>query len=136
MNIRRGVNRLFIVAWCAYGLYVAWYAYNKEVDDDLKFAGLGWDLCVQENHGSAYETGKYCKAEEDKAFTEAFQRRDARLRDPSWIGLVLLFMVAPPLLFYGVGLLVVKIVMWVVAGFRQPRSDIPTEARNARDRPD
>jgi hypothetical protein len=114
MNIRRGLNRLFIVAWIVYATCFAWYAYNVQVDSDLEWQSLRWKSCLQQ----AGPVMQQCGEEHERRVQQIFRDRDTRIRSASWIGMVLFMMVVPPLVFYGIALALTKVGGWVAGGFR------------------
>jgi hypothetical protein len=61
--------------------------------------------------------------ESDPEVDEAVQSRNERIRQLLWIGLVLVAIIVPPLIVYGVVLLLVKLAKWVVAGFRTAKPE-------------
>ena len=119
MNIRRGVNRLFIVAWVVYAVWLAWYAFNTQVDTELNLAMTSYEICVTQNR--SFDQSKECSDKHLQEVHQIIQDRNERIRRPSWIGMVLLAMIVPPLVVYSLVLLAVKIACWVVAGFRTPK---------------
>lgn len=70
MNVRRGMNRLFIVAWVVYAVWLAWYAYNGEVDTDLRMALTSHEICVTQEHGF------------DPQISRLEERSETHLREP------------------------------------------------------
>lgn len=115
------MNRLFIIAWVVYGVWMAWYAYNAQVDTQLKNALTTWEICVLQDRG--FEHSLECNKEHDQRLNEILRERSERIRQPAWIGLVLLAIIVPPLIVYGVVLLLAKLAKWVVAGFRTPKPE-------------
>ena len=122
MNIRRGMNRLFIVAWVVYGVWLLWYVIREPINRDEGIAFQELQSCY---HISPGATWNQCSDAYRQSVNEAEQAGYREMRQPSWIGLVLLALVVPPLLVYGVVLLLVKIAKWVVAGFRTTTSQGP-----------
>jgi hypothetical protein len=123
MNIRRGMNRLFIVAWVGYAAWIAWYAYNAQVDAEIKTSLTTWEICVTQDR--SFDHSLQCNKEQDQRMHEILRDRSERTRQPAWIGLVLLTIIVPPLAAYGVALLLVKVATWVVAGFRTTKPANP-----------
>jgi hypothetical protein len=119
MNVRRGLNRLFIVAWVVYGVWLAWYAFQAPIDNDRSFALLEIKGCENQVHDAPLGAAvRNCANEYIRHVAEFEQARNEQIHQPSWIGFVLLALIVPPPIVYGVVFLLVKVVSWVVVGFR------------------
>jgi hypothetical protein len=119
MNIRRGMNRLFIVAWVVYGVWLAWYVFQAPDDNFRSLALLEDQRC--EHQFWISRTGALpdnCADKYTQMMAEFRQDRREQMSHPSWIGLVLLMLIVPPPAVYGIVLILVKVASWVVAGLR------------------
>ena len=122
MNIRRGMNRLFIIAWVVYGVWLLWYAIREPVNT-AHSAALQWlQTCY---HTAPAADWEHCRDSYEQSVKDAEQAQNREMRQPSWIGLVLLMLVVPPLIAYGIIFMLVKVTSWVVAGFRTSKPASP-----------
>ena len=113
MNIRRGMNRLFIVLWTVYVLGLALYAWRETVRFDETVARSGLSDCEL----GARDAFKTCLDGIAPKVEAARGEHYREIRRPAWIGMALFVVVIPPLAVYGVAFLAVKIALWIAAGF-------------------
>ena len=122
MNIRRGMNRLFIIAWVVYGVWLLWFVIREPINTADSAALHGLQSCYHTSPGADWNQ---CTDTYRQSVKDAEEAQYREMREPSWIGLVLLALVVPPLVVYGIVLFLIKVASWVVAGFRTSTSQGP-----------
>lgn len=119
MNIRRGMNRLFMIAWVVYGGWLLWSIFLSDTYGPRVYPVARYRVCMDMASSTAGLNA--CNDE----FHKDWQAANKEMLQPSWIGFVLLLLAVPPLVVYGVVLFLVKIARWVVAGFRTSKPANP-----------
>jgi hypothetical protein len=123
-NLRRGFNRIYLVITIVWCLYVLWYpvkARNKEYIGAYNYASSSFDGC------RALPGNSYQQCWDKQHAMEAEAKRDIldpnpylRFTGGSYVLLLFLpaAMVIPPAIIYGLLFALVKLVLWIINGFR------------------
>jgi hypothetical protein len=130
VNVRKGLNRIFVVLWVVYGVWVIVFPVIgdlREQNAALAITNEAESLCFQDARGF-----EYCSKQWEAGVA---RDRESHKIGSSWtqFGWHLLWVVpvalcVPPLLLYGIIYGTVRIVSWIVRGFAAQPKEHPSEA--------
>ena len=123
MSLRRGFNRVFVILWAVYVIWIIWYPIHEEMkmrQAAFDVTGAIYQSCLQAHDSSRCWTEYEDGLKRDMELYKIGGIWTENGWNLLWLVPVVLFV--PPAAAYGVVLGLVKVGAWVVSGFRGPKA--------------